>query len=183
MLENKSVPRASLPIRPHDSRIETPLLTATARATLPLFTTKNVPTRQAKGISEKSKASRLTKPPSRKYTREARPVASMNWAMLNTTRTVGLWRINPSTTRAVTPAITIGHGWGRSATEAINGMNPTEVVTRATGILNESESLTIPRIVNVAKAFQNFDGQGAGTSHAGDMSNQRLAAATIPTNR
>jgi hypothetical protein len=68
----------------------------------------------------------------------------------------------------------------------MNGMNPTEVVTRATGILNESESLTIPMIANVAKAFQNLDGHGAGTYHSGEeeeMSNQRLAAATRPTNR
>jgi hypothetical protein len=79
--------------------------------------------------------------------------------------------------------MTIGQGWGNNATEAMNGMNPTEVVTRATGILNESESLTIPIIVNVAKAFQNFDGHGAGTYHSGEMSNQRLAAATRPTNR
>jgi hypothetical protein len=45
-------------------------------------------------------------------------------------------------------------------------MNPTEVVTLATGILNESESLTIPIIAKVASAFQNLDGNGAGSSHA-----------------
>jgi len=48
----------------------------------------------------------------------------------------------------------------------MKGMNPTEVVTRAIGILNESESLTIPIIAKVASAFQNLDGKGAGTSHA-----------------
>src|SRR2546422_1367057 len=71
-----------------------------------------------------------------------------------------------STTRAVTPAITIGQGWRNNATDAMKGMNPTDVFTFATGSLNESESLTIPMIAKVASAFQNLDGNGAGNSHA-----------------
>jgi len=65
----------------------------------------------------------------------------------------------------------------------MKGMNPTDVVTLATGSLNERESLTIAMMAKVASAFQNLDGNGAGNSHARPKSKYRLAAATMPTSR
>ena len=62
-------------------------------------------------------------------------------------------------------------------------MNPTDVVTLANGILKENASLTIPRIVNAAIAFQNFDGNGVGTSQTRRKSNDALASETKLTRK
>jgi len=48
------------------------------------------------------------------------------------------------------------------ATDAMNGMNPTEVLTRANGILKKNESLMMLRSANAAKAFQKREGKGPG---------------------
>src|SRR5713101_9789497 len=124
----------------------------------------------------------LTTPPSLAYARDAKPVASMYCAVLNQTRTVGLWRTNVSTTSAVRPAITIGHGCGKSSIEAMSGMKPTDVVTLANGngILNENESHTIPRTAKAARAFQS---RGAGRTHSGKKRRAVLARVTRPTRR
>jgi len=62
------------------------------------------------GISPKSNVSRLTDPPRVEYTKAPRPEASMNWAVLNQTRTNGLSRTNLSATNAVTPPMSIAKG-------------------------------------------------------------------------
>jgi len=65
----------------HDSRIETHCSQKRLKQR-PLVHHEESPDQAGKGNeNEKSKASRLAKPPSRVYTREARPVASMNWAV------------------------------------------------------------------------------------------------------
>ena len=48
------------------------------------------------------------------------------------------------------------------ATDAMNGMKPTEVLTRANGILKKNESLMMLRSANAAKAFQKREGKGPG---------------------
>src|SRR5437016_4359135 len=155
VLARRSVGRASLPIRPHASRTDTPLLKETARATLPWLTKKYTNTRPANGITAKSKVVRLTDPPSAEYTNPPRPEASINWAVLNQTLTRGLSRTNLSAINAVTPPMNIGQGCLKRATEAMIGINATEVRTLATGIVNEKHSLTMPRIAKAANAFQN----------------------------
>src|SRR5436190_18093835 len=103
----------------------------------------------------------------------------MYCAVLNQTLTAGLWRTRDSTTRAVTPATSIGQGCRNSGTDAMRGMNPTDVLTFANGRRDENESQTIPRIAKAASAFQNFDGNGVGTSHP--TKTKRLTAATETT--
>src|SRR5213593_4634131 len=142
---------------------------------------KNVSTRKMNGVGAKSKASRLTDPPSAEYTRAPSPVASIYWAVLNQIRTNGFFRTNVSVTRAVTPLISIGHGWLNSATEAISGMNPTELLTFARGIRTVNESLTIASMAKAARAFQSRGGRGAGTYHSGATSTYRHAALTTAT--
>jgi len=60
----------------------------------------------------------------------------------------------------------------------MKGTKDTEVRTFATGIVNENDSLTIPRITNAAMAFQNLDGNGAGISHSRNASTHSVAADT-----
>jgi hypothetical protein len=60
-------------------------------------------------------------------------------------------------------------------------MNPTDVLTRANGILKKNESLITLRSVNAAKAFQKRDGNGPGDCHSAKRSNAADAAVTIPT--
>ena len=164
VLESRSVTNASLPILPHASRTESPLLNDTASATLPWLIVKYVATRHANGRAAKSKVPRLTVPPRAEYTKAPQPDASMNWAVLNQTLRRGFPRTNLSATNAVTPPINIGHGCRKSATDARKGTKETEVLTFATGMVNEKDSLTIPRITNAANAFQNLDGKGPGLS-------------------
>ena len=71
-----------------------------------------------------------------------------------------------STKHAVTPLITIGHGWSNSNTEAKSGMKLTDVLTFANGILRKNESLRMPRIANAARAFQYREGKGPGHAHS-----------------
>src|SRR6266513_3012764 len=135
-------------------------------------------TRQAKGSGKKLNLSKLTDPPRAVYTQAQRPEASMNWAVLNQTRISGLWRTKVSATNAVSPPINIGQGCGNRATDAMKGTKDTEVRTFATGIVNENDSLTIPRITNAAMAFQNLDGNGAGISHSRSASTHSVAPDT-----
>src|SRR3989442_1265422 len=60
----------------------------------------------------------------------------------------------------------------------MKGTKDTEVRTFATGIVNENDSLTIPRITNAAMAFQNLDGNGAGISHSRSASTHSVAPET-----
>ncbi len=60
-------------------------------------------------------------------------------------------------------------------------MKPTEVLTRAKGILKKKESLMTLRRVNAAKAFQNRDGNGPGLCHVMDNKMAADAAVTAPT--
>ncbi len=105
----------------------------------------------------------------------------MYCAVLNQTRRGGLLRTNLSTIRPVMPPITMGHGWGNSGIEARIGMKETEVLTLANGIVNENESLTIPRMTNAPTAFQNSEGIGVATYHSRSKSKQRVAADTTTT--
>src|SRR5213596_1310069 len=107
----------------------------------------------------------------------------MYCAVLNHTLIAGLRRTNVSTMRAVSPLTAIGHGWPRIATEARNGMNPTDVLTFANGILKKNESLTIPNTANAARAFQNREGKGPEGCHSGRSSKQHEANVTAPTQR
>src|SRR5690349_9126794 len=132
---------------------------------------------------EKEKLSKLTLPPRLVYTSPPSPVASMYCAVLNQMRIVGFRRTNASTTKAVTPLANIGQGWPRIATEAKNGMNPTEVFTFANGIRKKNESLTIPSSANAARAFQKGEGNGAEGCHSGRSSKQADANVTAPTQR
>src|SRR2546422_11426180 len=102
----------------------------------------------------------------------------MNWAVLNQTRISGLWRTKESATNAVSPPINTGHGCWNRATDAMKGTKDTEVLTFATGIVNENDSLAIPRIRNAAMAFQNLDGNGAGISHSRSASTNNVATDT-----
>jgi hypothetical protein len=60
----------------------------------------------------------------------------------------------------------------------MKGTKDTEVLTFATGIVNEKDSLTIPRITKAAIAFQNLDGNGAGMSHSRNARRHNVAADT-----
>ena len=60
----------------------------------------------------------------------------------------------------------------------MKGTKDTEVLTFATGIVNEKDSLKIPRITNAAIAFQNLDGNGAGTSHSRNARRHNVATDT-----
>src|SRR5256885_9772230 len=91
----------------------------------------------------------------------------MYCAVLNQIRIVGFRRTNASTMKAVTPLTNIGQGWPRTATEAKNGMNPTEVFTLANGIRKKNESLTIPSSAKAARAFQKRPGNGPEGCHSG----------------
>src|SRR6266550_4514329 len=105
----------------------------------------------------------------------------MYCAVLNQIRMAGLWRTNVSTTSAVAPAISIGHGWPNTATDAMNGMNPTEVLAPPKGVRKKNESLTMPRMANAAHPFQNLEGKGPATCH-GSVARRRMAATvTAPT--
>src|SRR5256885_11252342 len=89
----------------------------------------------------------------------------MYCAVLNQIRIVGFRRTNASTMKAVTPLTNIGQGWPRTATEAKNGMNPTEVFTLANGIRKKNESLTIPSSAKAARAFQDRKSTRLNSSH------------------
>src|SRR5207249_8020995 len=102
----------------------------------------------------------------------------MNWAVLNHTRMNGLCRTKVSATNAVSPPINIGHGCWNRATDAMKGTKDTEVLTFATGIVNEKDSLTIPRMTKAAMAFQNLEGNGPGMSHSRNARRQRVATET-----
>src|SRR5437667_5280656 len=93
----------------------------------------------------------------------------------------GLRRTKVSTTRAVNPLSTIGHGWPKRGTDARKGMKPTEVLTLANGIRKKNESLTIPSRANAAKPFQNRDGNGPGSCHSPSTSKQTDATETAHT--
>src|SRR2546423_1575235 len=135
-------------------------------------------TRHANGSGRKANLSKLTDPPKAVYTQEQSPEASMNCAVLNQTRIRGLWRTKVSATNAVTPPINMGHGCWNRATDAMKATKDTEVRTFATGIVNENDSLTIPRITNAAIAFQNLEGNGAGISHSRSASTLKVATDT-----
>jgi len=107
----------------------------------------------------------------------------MYCAVLNHTRIAGLCRTNVSTRSAVTPLTSIGHGWSRIATEAKNGINATEVLTFAKGIMKKNESLTMLRSANAATAFQKRDGNGAGGCQLGRTNRHAEANVTAPTKR
>src|SRR5256885_12838357 len=107
----------------------------------------------------------------------------MYCAVLNHTLIVGLRRTNVSTISAVSPLISIGHGWPRIATDARKGMNPTEVLTFANGILKKKESLTMPRRAKAAKAFQKREGKGSMGCHSGRNRSAPEARVTAPTKR
>src|SRR5690349_11079910 len=106
----------------------------------------------------------------------------MYCAVLNQILMRGLRRTNVSTTIAVDPAITIGHGWPKSTTDARKGMNPTEVLTLAKGILKKNESLTMPSRANAAKPFQKREGNGPGSCHSPSISKPPDASETAHTN-
>jgi len=72
----------------------------------------------------------------------------------------------------------MGHGCWNRATDAMKGTKDTEVLTFATGIVNEKDSLTIPRITKAAMAFQNLDGNGAGISHSRNARRHNVATDT-----
>jgi hypothetical protein len=74
----------------------------------------------------------------------------------------------------------MGQGCRKRATDAMKGTNDTDVRTLAIGIVNEKDSLRIPRMTNAAKAFQNFDGNGAGISHSRNHSKHNVATDTAP---
>src|SRR6266699_1432743 len=141
-------------MRSHDSLTDTPLLKATAKATLPWFTTKNVMTSPANGPAENLNSLTFGCPPSPVYTSPLAPVASMNCAVLNQTRMAGLCRTNVSTITAVSPAISIGHGCSNRATDAIKGTKPTDVLTFANEILRNEESESTPKSANNAMALR-----------------------------
>jgi len=65
--------------------------------------------------------------------------------------------------------------------DAKNGMKPTDVLTRAKGILKKNESQIMLRRVNAAKAFQKRDGNGAGLCQVTDNRIPADAAVTAPT--
>jgi len=60
-------------------------------------------------------------------------------------------------------------------------MNPTDVLTRANGILKKKESLMMLRRVKAANAFQNREGNGAGLCQVTDSRTAAEAAVTAPT--
>ena len=82
-----------------------------------------------------------------------------------------------SATNAVIPPISIGHGCRNKATDAMNDTKETEVRTFATGIVNEKDSLTIPKMINAANAFQNLYGKVAGMPQSLDARDARTADA------
>ena len=60
-------------------------------------------------------------------------------------------------------------------------MKPTDVLTRANGILKKNESLMTLRRVKAAKAFQNREGNGPGLCQLTDNRMTADAAVTAPT--
>src|SRR5262245_30162431 len=105
----------------------------------------------------------------------------MYCAVLYQTRIVGLRRTKASTVKAVIPLANIGHGWSRTATDARKGMNPTDVLTRAKGILKKNESLIMLKRVKAANAFQKREGNGPGSCQVTDNKTAADAAVTAPT--
>jgi hypothetical protein len=66
------------------------------------------------------------------------------------------------------------------ATDARKGMNPTDVLTRANGILKKKESLMMLRRVNAANAFQKREGNGPGSCQGTEYRIATDAAVTAP---
>jgi hypothetical protein len=79
------------------------------------------------------------------------------------------------------PLANMGQGCARITTDAKNGMKPTDVLTRANGILKKNESLMMLKSVNAANAFQNREGNGPGFCHGKTKKIAADAAVTAPT--
>jgi len=60
-------------------------------------------------------------------------------------------------------------------------MKPTDVLTRANGILKKKESLITLRMVKATNAFQNREGNGPGSIHVTEIRIAADAAVTAPT--
>src|SRR5437899_1358710 len=93
----------------------------------------------------------------RSVDRTTKTTNTMYWAVLNQTLGKGFFLTTAFTTRAVVPAMTIGHGWGNSRTVASSGMKATDVAIfskemRDTG--TKKESLTTPNRANATTPFR-----------------------------
>src|SRR2546421_315054 len=93
----------------------------------------------------------------------------------------GLRRTRDSTTSAVTPLISIGHGWLKSAIDARNGTKLTEVLTLAKGMRKNSDSLMTARRANATKPFQNLDGNDGMGGQGSENNRTPAARQTIAT--
>ena len=93
----------------------------------------------------------------------------MYCAVLNHTLRNGFRRTTVCATTADNPEATMGHGWAKSSTDAINGIKATDVPSRANDILDigkNDESHAIPSNPNAMRPFQYVELVVGGTYHS-----------------
>src|SRR5215831_18239249 len=105
----------------------------------------------------------------------------MYCAVLKTTLIVSLRRTKVSTVKAVTPAISIGHGCSNKRTDAIIGTKATDVPRLAKENRREDVSQRIDNAANATTAFQEVLVLSDGMTHGFVASSQAAPHATSAT--